>query len=172
MSNKILEKFKGKTIFVVLVLFLYSVLLFINFNLAKQALIQFFYLAEKIIPVLLLVFVLMFVSNIFFQPKRIIKFLGESAGFKGYFISVISGILSAGPIYAWYPLLSELKEKGMRDSFIAVFLYNRAVKIPLIPIMIYYFGLPLTLTLSFYMIVFSVINGILVGRFLKTKKHN
>jgi uncharacterized membrane protein YraQ (UPF0718 family) len=62
----------------------------------------------------------------------------------------------------WYPLLSDLKEKGMKDSLIAAFLYNRAIKIPLLPMMIYYFGWPFALILSIYQVLFSVVNGILV----------
>jgi hypothetical protein len=45
-----------------------------------------------------------------------------------------------GPIYAWYPLLKELREKGAANSLIAIFLGNRAVKPFLLPIMISYFG--------------------------------
>jgi len=49
-------------------------------------------------------------------------------------------VISMGPIYAWYPLLKELRGKGATNSFIAVFLGNRAVKPFLLPIMISYFG--------------------------------
>lgn len=167
MINKVLERISGRWIFLITVIVLYLVLLFVNFNLAKNVLSQLLYLLQKIIPVFVLVFILIFFSRLFFNPKKIVKFIGESAGIKGWFISIIGGILSTGPIYMWYPLLSDLKEKGMKNSFIATFLYNRAVKIPLLPMMIYYFGLPFTITLTFYMILFSIINGILVDKFLK-----
>jgi uncharacterized membrane protein YraQ (UPF0718 family) len=72
------------------------------------------------------------------------------------------GIASSGPIYMWYPLLSDLKEKGMRDSLIAAFLYNRAIKIPLLPMMVHYFGWDFTFALSIYMVLFSVVNGVIV----------
>jgi len=64
----------------------------------------------------------------------------------------------------WYPLLGDLKEKGMKDSLIATFLYNRAVKIPLLPMMVDYFGWDFALALSIYMILFSVVNGVIVQR--------
>jgi uncharacterized membrane protein YraQ (UPF0718 family) len=57
-----------------------------------------------------------------------------------------------------------LKEKGMEDSLVAAFLYNRAVKIPLLPMMIYYFGWPFTLVLSSLMVLFSILNGVVVQR--------
>lgn len=172
MINRILEKISGKWIFLIAVIVLYLILSLVNFNLARDSIVEFFYLLRKIIPVFVLVFILMFLPRLFFDSKKIVKLIGRDAGIKGWLISITGGILSTGPVYMWYPLLSEFKEKGMRNSFIATFLYNRAVKIPLIPMMIYYFGLPFTVILTFYMIIFSIINGILVGRILKLKYKN
>jgi uncharacterized membrane protein YraQ (UPF0718 family) len=101
------------------------------------------------------------------------KFLGEKSGIKGFIFAVIGGILSLGPIYMWYPMLFDLRKKGMKSSLIAIFLYNRAIKIPLLPMMIYYFGPMFTLILTIYMIIFSVINGLIVERFaMPTKSVN
>jgi len=159
----------SKWIFLISVSVLYSILLVVNFNLAKNALLECFYLFQKIIPAFILVFIFMFLSGLFLDSKKIAKFIGEKAGIKGWLISIIGGILSTGPIYIWYPFLSDLKKKGMKDAFIAAFLYNRAVKIHFLPMMIYYFGLAFTMILTFYMILFSVINGILVDRFVRLK---
>ncbi|MBW2540150.1 MAG: hypothetical protein JRE27_11165 [Deltaproteobacteria bacterium] len=68
-------------------------------------------------------------------------------------------MLVSGPPYVLYPLLGELKKRGMTNSLLAVFLYNRNVKIPFIPAMIYYFGLKFTIILSVYIIIFSIMNG-------------
>lgn len=159
----------GRRIFLISVLALYLILSFVNFTLIKEAFFGFLYLLWKIIPVLIFVFILMLLSGLFLDSKKMVKFIGESAGAKGWFMSIVGGILSMGPIYIWYPLLGELREKGMKDSFIAAFLYNRAIKIPLLPMMIYYFGLAFTITLTFYMILFSVVNGILVDKLIKLK---
>ena len=169
MIKKLLEKISGRWIFFIAIIVFYLILLFTNFPLAKDALIRSLNLLQKIVPIFILVLILIFLSNIFLDYKKTIKFLGKGAGLKGWFISIIGGILSMGPIYMWYPILSDLKEKGMKDYFIAAFLYNRAIKIPLLPMMIFYFGLPFTIILTFYMILFSIINGILVGKFLKLK---
>ena len=58
----------------------------------------------------------------------------------------------------------------MKNSLIAVFLYNRAVKPALIPLMIYYFGLSYLIVLTIVMIIFSIINGILVEKILEVTK--
>jgi uncharacterized membrane protein YraQ (UPF0718 family) len=172
MMNKISKKNGGQWIFLLIIVILYLTLSFINFNLTKEAFTYFLQLLQKIIPVFTLVFILVFLFNLFIKPQKIIKFIGESAGLKGWFISIIGGILSTGPIYVWYPMLGEFKKRGMKNSFIAAFLYNRAVKIPFIPMMIYYFGLVFTVILTFYMIIFSVINGILVEKLIKLRQKN
>jgi len=71
-----------------------------------------------------------------------------------------------GSDYMWYPLLTDLREKGMNDAFITTFLYNRAVKIQLLPFLMHYFGLTFTIVVTAYMIIFSVINGILVDKLM------
>ncbi|MBD3360593.1 permease [Candidatus Peregrinibacteria bacterium] len=142
----------------------------VNYPLFIDSLISFFELIKKILPILLIVFLLIFISNLILDSKRIVKFLGREAGFKGYLFSVIFGIISTGPIYMWYPLLADIKEKGVRDSFIVTFLYNRAVKIPILPMMIYYFGVKFVIVLTIYMIIFSILNGIAVEKSLTYKK--
>ncbi|MFO7849816.1 MAG: hypothetical protein R6V67_07645 [Spirochaetia bacterium] len=53
-----------------------------------------------------------------------------------------AGTLSHGPVFAWYPFLSDLQGKGVSNGKIAAFLFARAVKIPLLAAMVFYFGLP------------------------------
>jgi len=46
----------------------------------------------------------------------------------------------------------------------AAFLYSRALKLPLLPLMIYYFGAGYTSVLCLYLLAFAVINDILVEK--------
>jgi uncharacterized membrane protein YraQ (UPF0718 family) len=120
-----------------------------------------------ILPVMALVFGMMFLSNLLLDTKRISSIMGKGSGIKGWAVAIAGGILSAGPIYMWFPLLSDLKEKGMKYSLIAAFLYNRAVKIPLMPLMIVYFGWEFTAVLALMMMGFSVINGVVVEMIIR-----
>lgn len=61
-------------------------------------------------------------------------------------------------------MLGDLKAKGMRTALMSVFLYNRAVKLPLLPLLIHYFGLVYTLILFAYLILFSLPAGLLLER--------
>lgn len=123
--------------------------------------------AKKIIPVLLLVLGFMALINYFLSPKKIVKYFGEKKSVKGWLIAIGGGILSTGPIYMWYPLLKDLRAKGMRYGFIAVFLYNRAIKIPLLPILILYFGVKFVVVLTLVMIIASVIQGLIIEKIIK-----
>jgi hypothetical protein len=60
--------------------------------------------------------------------------------------------------------LGELRDKVMSGALIATFLYSRALKVPLLPLMVHYFGIVYTTTLSVGIIVFSVLSGLLMRR--------
>ncbi|MBU1445862.1 permease [Patescibacteria group bacterium] len=163
-------KTSGSIKLLILVVIIYVVFGIYNPELIIESLTTFLTLLKNVLPVLVLVFFLMFIFNFTLSTKQIVKILGHESGVKGYLAAMILGIISAGPIYMWYPLLSDLQEKGAKNSLLAVFLYNRAVKLPLIPMMIFYFGLNLTISLTIFMIIFSVLNGLLMEKILLTKK--
>lgn len=114
----------------------------------------------KILPALAIIFAVMTLINYFVSKKMIKSYLGVSSGPRRWLIAIVSGVLSTGPIYAWYPLLNDLREKGLDYGFIATFLYNRAVKLPLLPLLVYYFSPLFTGVLLGVMIVVSVLQGL------------
>lgn len=125
---------------------------------------------NKIWPVLVLVFSFLFFFNLFITPKLVKEWLGHASRMRGWIIAILGGILSSGPIYLWYPLLAELREHGMRTALAATFLYNRAVKPALLPLLIFYFGWSFTIILTVYMILFSLLQGVVVERVVEVKK--
>lgn len=170
MIKKILVTVSNRYTFFILVIGAYIYYAIVDGNVFNDALAAFLDLGKKMIPVLLAVFFLMFIFNVLIQSKRIVKLLGTARGVKSYLLAIIFGIVSAGPIYMWYPLLSDLREHGVKDSLLVTFLYNRAVKLPLLPLMIYYFGLKFVIILTVLMILFSVINGVVVQYLLTPSK--
>ena len=123
----------------------------------------------SIIAPLSMVFLLMLALNLLLKPAQIVRFLGKGAGIKGLVLSATAGIISVGPIYAWYPLLKDLREKGAENSNLAIFLGNRAVKPFLLPIMISYFGWIYVLILTIFTILASIIAGYSIGVLIKQK---
>jgi len=133
--------------FLIFVMSLYAILFLTDSGKIYRALRMSLDIFIQILPVLVLVILLMWISSYFLKPKTVSKYLGRESGIKGWI---------------WYPLLKEMRGHGMRDGLIAVFLYNRAVKIPLIPVMVYYFGAVFVSVLTVYTVIASLIEGKLV----------
>jgi uncharacterized membrane protein YraQ (UPF0718 family) len=164
-----LKQISGSWHFLIIILLIYFGLYIFRKDIFSSSISFFYNILLKIIPVFILVFVLMSLTNYFITPKFVMKHLGEK-GVKKWFFIIVGGILSTGPIYMWYPLLADLKNKGLNYGLIACFLYNRAIKIPLLPIAIFYFGWKYILILSFVMISISVVQGKLINKLMEVKK--
>lgn len=169
MSNEQVKNGRGGWLFLVLVLIGYGLFNWVNPEATVQAISFFTQIVIQVLPVLGLVFFLLFIANFMLEPKRIKRFLGRGSGIKGWIAAVLGGILSVGSIYVWYTMLSELRQKGMRTALTSAFLYSRAVKLPLLPLMIHYFGMAYTLVLCLYLICFAIISGILVEKMTKQR---
>ena len=163
-KNKDLIRKKGnkRVLLPASVLVIYLVLFALAPQKAEIALRVSITVFVKIVVPLCLAFLLVFIMNLLLKPALIAKLLGAKSGIRGLLISAVSGIISVGPIYAWYPLLKELREQGASDALIAVFLNNRAVKPFLLPVMISYFGWVYVLLLTIFTILGSLACGYLV----------
>lgn len=131
---------------------------------AHKAFILFVGLLGRVLPALAVVFLLLFVANLMTEQPWIERHLGRGSGLGGWLIAVAAGVLAAGSLYAWYALLGKLKQKGLRPGLVAVFLYAFSVKLPLLPLLIQFFGLAYALVLNAWLILFAVLGGLLVER--------
>jgi hypothetical protein len=120
--EKLNKKMKGGVKFFMFILLLYALLFFIDYDIARQVWIDFLEMATKIIPLLVFVFVVMVITDLIFTKERITKHLGEDSGIKGWFYAVIGGVLISGPPYVLYPMLQQMKERGLSNPLLAVFL--------------------------------------------------
>ena len=158
--------------FLVSVIFLYLLLSFFDPESVYNSLKVTGNIFIQIIPVLLFVILFMALIDYFLHPKTVAKYVGKGSGIKGWFLAISTGILSHGPIYVWYPLLKELRDQGMRSGLIAAFLYSRAIKIPLLPLMVYYFGALFVVVLLPYIVIASLVEGEIVEIIESRKKQN
>lgn len=161
--NKLRQKRIATTIkFLLVVAGIYAVVSFFDRQLAIQATIDTGKTLIKIIPILVLVFGVLYGINRFLDISKLQKHVGSESGIRGWLYAIIAGIIISGPPYVLYPLFGDLQKKGMRNALLAATLYNRNVKIPFVPVMIYYFGTAFTIIVSVYIVVFSIANGLLV----------
>lgn len=155
------EKSNTRWYFLLIVMAAYIVVAFIDLEIVMLALLFSYSILKNLIMVFLIVFLAMAMINYFVTPDMLKKYIGRSSGIKRWFFSIIGGIISTGPIYMWYPLLKQLKSRGVSYGFVATFLYNRAVKLPLLPMMVFYFGIEYVIVLTAVMIIFSVVQGVI-----------
>ena len=146
-------------------LVMYASVYFFDKNIFIKISDQFLKLILQIFPYLIIVFILMFLANLLLKPEIVKKYLGENAGVKGMAFACLAGILSVGSAYMWYPLIKDLKTSGMSNRLISVFIYNRAIKLHLLPLMVLYFGISFTIVLTVLTIIFSFIIGEIVEVF-------
>ncbi|HLN19264.1 MAG TPA: hypothetical protein VK255_03800 [Patescibacteria group bacterium] len=144
----------------------YLIIAFFSRSYATEAFVRSLKELLKLLPLLLFVYIIIFAINLYLKPETIKKHLGHDSGMKGWLYALLGSILISAPPYVAFPMLKELRQHGMRYSFIAVFMNNRHVQPAMLPVMAYYFGLPFTITISIYILIFAVINGKIIGKFL------
>jgi uncharacterized membrane protein YraQ (UPF0718 family) len=126
---------------------------------------RFLRMGRQLLPALGLVFLFLWLFNLFEELQQAAaQHTGKRSGLRGWLLAIAAGVLSHGPIWPWYPLLRELKQKGTRPALLAAFLYARSIKLPWLPVMAHYFGLGYMLVLTLLMLAFSPLNGWLVER--------
>ncbi|OQX73393.1 MAG: permease [Campylobacteraceae bacterium 4484_4] len=153
-------------IFLPLVLAVYAVLYRLSPDKTLLALQKSGIIFLKILPILVIVILLLGVINHFFDARKISRHLGEESGLKGWIYATVGGILSHGPSYVWYPMLAQIRDHGAKEGLIVTFFYARAIKLPLLPIMISYFGWRFTLVFSLWLIATAVLQGAIYEKWL------
>lgn len=131
---------------------------------ARDAFTAFLPMLGTMLPALALIFALMFLSELFLSPERVERWMGNRSGLRGWLLAITAGMLSAGPVYAWYALLAELRAQGMRTAMLTAVLYARAIKLPLLPLLAHYFGVRYMVVLSLLIAGFSILIGLAMER--------
>lgn len=139
----------------------------VNPELTNLAFFDFLTDFSRIFPILLVVFFMIFLSFIFITPELVKHHLGRNCGFSGWIYALVGSIIFSGPQYVLFPLLGELRKQGMKYSLMAVFMNNRNVQPAFIPVIAYYFGWTFAGVFAFYVLVFSLFSGVILGRLMQ-----
>ena len=153
------KKIPGGILFLIFMLLVYGILFLVLPEKAFTAAGESGRVMKSLIIPLLAVFVVTVCLNLFIHPGKIVGLLGKKSGIKGTFFSAAAGIISMGPIYAWYPFLKEMLDRGAGVESITVFLNCRSVKPVLLPVMVSCFGVTYTVLLTVFMIMGAVAAG-------------
>ena len=145
--------------FLIVMIISYTLLAFLDYSQFEKSLIKVINIFSQIWPIFIFIILLTALINYFLKPQSIIKHFGKDSGTKGVAYAIAAGIISHGPMYAWYGLIQELREKGAKDELLIIFFYSRAIKIPMIPFSIAVFGTPFTILISVFILLFALLQG-------------
>ncbi len=118
---------------IVFVALVYIVIFIVSPESAAKSVGNSVYYLLEMLQVLPVIFLLTAVVEALVPKEMIIRGFGEKSGFKGNLLALLLGSISAGPIYAAFPLCKTLLKKGASISNIVIILSAWAViKIPML----------------------------------------
>lgn len=117
----------------IFVAIIYVVILIISPDKALKSVGNSVYYLIEMLQVLPVIFLLTVVIEALVPKEMIMQGFGEKSGLKGNLISLLLGSISAGPIYAAFPISKTLLGKGASITNIVIILSSWAViKLPML----------------------------------------
>ena len=133
LSRNPILRFIRRNKLLVLVAAVYALLFLISPQKAVDAFQSSLYYLWEMVQVLPVIFVFTVVIEAWIPKSVIMKGLGEKSGVRGWLLSLALGSLSAGPIYAAFPIGKMLMNKGASVTNLVILLSSWAViKVPML----------------------------------------
>ncbi len=129
---KVLRKAKDN-LFILLIAAAYIAMFIIKPDAGIASVKNSVYFIKEMIAVMPVIFILTALLDLWVPKEKIMKYLGRDAKVKGVILSLVLGSISAGPIYAAFPLCVTLHKKGASVRNIVIILSAWAViKVPML----------------------------------------
>lgn len=163
MINKI-----KKNPFLFAILGVYIVLFIVNLEKGMAAIGSTAYYLKEMLIIMPVVFLLTALIDAWIPKNVIMKALGEESGLKGSFIALGLGSISAGPIYAAFPVAKMLLKKGASIGNIVVILSAWAVvKVPMLANEVKFLGPKFMITRWILTVISIILMGYVVSKVVK-----
>ncbi|MDL2238398.1 permease [Christensenellaceae bacterium OttesenSCG-928-K19] len=128
----ILKKLKGN-IFLVVVIAAYIVMFIVRPDMGVESIKNSGYYIKEMLLIMPVIFILTALLDLWLPKEKVIRYLGKDSKAKGIAFSFILGSISAGPVYAAFPMCVMLHKKGASIRNIVIILSSWAViKIPML----------------------------------------
>lgn len=129
---KIVKKAK-ENIFLIVVAVAYILMFVIKPNMGVTSIKNSAYYIKEMLMIMPVIFVLTALLDTWVAKEKITKYLGKEAKVKGIILSFVLGSISAGPIYAAFPMCVMLHKKGASVRNLVIILSSWAViKVPML----------------------------------------
>lgn len=128
----ILKKLK-ENLFLVIIALSYIIMFIISPAMGTDSVKNSGYYIKEMLMIMPVIFVLTALLDMWVPTEKITRYLGKEAKSKGVFLSFVVGSISAGPIYAAFPICVMLHKKGASIRNIIIILSSWAViKLPML----------------------------------------
>jgi uncharacterized membrane protein YraQ (UPF0718 family) len=128
----VLNRLKENIFFVIVVL-AYAIIAIISPSIGVETVKNSAYYIKEMFIIMPVIFVLTALLEMWVPREKIMKLLGKDAKAKGMFFAFVIGSISAGPIYAAFPMCIMLHKKGASIRNIIIILSSWAViKVPML----------------------------------------
>ncbi|MDX2481168.1 MAG: permease [Desulfuromusa sp.] len=117
---------------------------------------------SSVLLLIIAVFSLVGLLQIWIGRDVIVRLLGPEGGIKSLVIAALCGTLLIGPAYIIFPLLMEIQKRGARWAVITIVLTSYAVKLQMIPLEVEFLGWPFALGRALVTIALAIPIGLLV----------
>jgi uncharacterized membrane protein YraQ (UPF0718 family) len=129
---KVLRRLK-ENLFLIIIILAYAIMTFVNPSLSLESVKNSGYYIKEMLMIMPVIFVLTALLDLWIPKEKIMQLLGKDAKAKGVFLSFVIGSISAGPIYAAFPMCVMLHKKGASIRNIIIILSSWAViKVPML----------------------------------------
>lgn len=136
---------------------------------AQQALTVGATTFASVLLLIVAVFGLVGLLQVWISRELIVRLLGREGGVKGLLIAALCGTLLIGPAYIIFPLLMSIQKQGARWAVITIVLTSYAVKLQMIPIEVGFLGWPFSLGRAVITIALAIPTGLLVEALMERK---
>jgi len=129
---KVIRKAR-ENLFIIFIAAAYISIFIIRPNMGISSVKNSFYYIKEMIMIMPIIFILTALLDLWIPKEKIMKYLGKEAKTKGVVLSLVLGSISAGPIYAAFPLCVMLHKKGATSRNLVIILSAWAViKVPML----------------------------------------
>lgn len=130
--SKLKEQIKNNKFFI-LVLLAYIVMFIVRPRMGVSAVRHSGFFIKEMLLIMPVIFILTALLDLWVPKEKILQYLGRESGLKGLILSFVIGSVSAGPLYAAFPMCIMLYNKGASLRNLVVILSSWAViKIPML----------------------------------------
>ena len=155
---------------IVLMLVVYLILFIVSPKKAVQSLDNSIYYLIEMFQILPVIFLFTVVIEALIPKELIMQGFGEKSGIKGNLFSLLLGSISAGPIYAAFPISKMLLKKGASVTNIVIILSAWAViKVPMLANEVKFLGVKFMGIRWIFTVISIFVMAHLIGVFVKKK---